>query len=66
MTNANYSSIRGVVIYIGVLLTLTFGILLMDKGLLTLSTFIIIYSNRYSIFDLVLGISYLGNSFVDI
>lgn len=66
MTNTNLMHIRGFIIDLGVMLTLCLGILLIDRGLLTLATFIIIYSNRNSIFDLVYDIANIGNFFVDI
>lgn len=62
----NFWSARNLVINIGTALVLVFGIWLMDKSLLTLAAFMIVYSNRGSLWDLIYGIGNLANSFVDI
>ncbi len=59
-------SSRNFIINIGTLCALLFGIWLMDKALITLATFMIVYSNRGSLWDLVFGIGNLANTFVDI
>ena len=46
--------------------TLIFAILIMDKGLITLATFMIIYSYRNSIGELIWGVGNIANRFVDI
>jgi len=65
LVDANFWSTRNFVINIGSILALIFGVYLMDKGL-TLASFMIIYSNRGSMWDLVYGIGNLANNFVDI
>lgn len=66
MTDANYGMARNAIIGIGTLLTLILGIYLMDLGMLTLATFMVIYSNRGSVWDLVWNIGQLTNLIVDI
>lgn len=63
--DANFWSTRNFVINVGSIIALILGIYLMDKGL-TLASFMIIYSNRGSMWDLVYGIGNLTNNFVDI
>lgn len=65
-TDTNYSSVRNAIIGLGTLLTLVLGIYLMDLGLLTLATYMIIYSNRGSVWNLVHSVGQLTNLFVDI
>ena len=66
MTDANFGTARNAVIGIGTLLTLILGVYLLDLGLLTLATFMIIYSNRGSVWDLVWNVGQLTNLIVDI
>ena len=63
--DTNFWSSRNFVINIGSIVALILGIYLMDKGL-TLASFMIIYSNRGSMWELVYGIGNLANNFVDI
>ena len=65
LVDANFWSTRNFVINVGSICALILGIFLMDKGL-TLASFMIIYSNRGSMWDLVYGIGNLANQFVDI
>ena len=65
-TDVNYSSVRNAIIGLGTLLTLVLGIYLMDLGVLTLATYMIIYSNRGSVWNLVRNVGQLTNLFVDI
>lgn len=65
-TDVNYSSVRNAIIGLGTLLTLILGIYLMDLGVLTLATYMIIYSNRGSVWNLVRNVGQLTNLFVDI
>lgn len=62
----NFWSSRNFIIGVGTLLTMLLGIYLMDKGLMTLATFMIIYSNRGSLFNLIHGVGQITNSLVDI
>ena len=66
ITDTNFWSVRNFIIGIGGMLVLVFGLYLMDKGLLTLAAFMIIYANRGSLWNLVAGIGQLTNMFVDI
>ena len=59
-------SARNFLIEIVNLLTLVLAIAIMDKGLITLATFMVIYSNRNSIYDIVWSIGNISNRFVDI
>ncbi len=66
MTGTNLGSARNAIIGIGTLLTLILGIYLRELGLITLATYMIIYSNRGSVWDLVWNIGQLTNLIVDI
>lgn len=65
-TDCNFWSIRNFIIGIGALLTLVFGVWLMDKGLLTLASFMIVYSNKDALFRVVYNSGNLANVFVGI
>lgn len=62
----NFWSLRNLIIDVSSILLLIFSIYLMDKGLLVLASFIIIYSNNSSLYSLIRGIGEISNSFVDI
>lgn len=66
MTDANLGSVRNAIIGIGTLLTLILGIYLHELGIITMATYMIIYSNRGSVWDLVWNIGQLTNLIVDI
>lgn len=66
MTGANLGTARNAIIGIGTLLTLVLGIYLRELGVITLATYMIIYSNRGSVWDLVWNIGQLTNLIVDI
>ncbi len=59
-------SARNFLIEIVNILTLILAIALMDKALITLASFMVIYSNRNSIYDIVWSIGNISNKFVDI
>ena len=65
-TDTTFWSTRNFLIETVNILTLIFAIVIMDKGLITLATFMIIYSNRNSIYDIVWGLGNIANKFVDI
>lgn len=62
----NFWSSRNFIINVGTFCALLLGIFLMDKGLMTLATFMIVYSNRGSLWSLTVGVGQLANSIVDI
>lgn len=66
VTDTGFWSARNIIINAGVLLALVLGIHLMDKGLLTLSAFMIVYSNKNSLWDLVYCAGNIANTFVTI
>lgn len=66
MTDLRFWSSRNFLIGVGTLCVLLFGIYLMDLGLLTLATFMIIYSNRGSLWSLVSGVGQITNCIVDV
>lgn len=66
LLDMNFWSFRNMLINIGTFLTMVLGIYLMDKGLLTLATFMIIYSNRGSLWDLIFGLGEVSNKIVEI
>lgn len=57
---------RAIWIEIGTLATLVLGIVLMQKWMLTIATFMIIYSNRRDLTNTVFGFARMANSFIDI
>ncbi len=65
-TDTTFFSTRNMLIEVVNIFTLIFAIAIMDKGLITLATFMIVYSNRHSIYDIVWGIGNIANRFVDI
>ena len=65
MVDMNFWSTRNLIIGIGTYLTVILGIFLMDKGLITLATFMIVCTNRGSLWDLVFGFGEVANKFVE-
>ncbi len=59
--NLNLRHLRALLINVGVWATLLLGIFLMEKALIGVATFMIIYSNRGSVFTVVNGIGSIGN-----
>ena len=59
-------SSRNFLIEIVNVLTLILAVSLMEKSLITLATFMIIYSNRTNVYDIVWGIGNIANKFIDI
>ena len=57
---------RNLLIEVVNVFTLILGISLMEKSLITLATFMIIYSNRSSIYDTVWNLGNIANKFIDI
>lgn len=66
ITDSAFWTIRNLIINAGTILTLVLGIFLMDKGLLTLATFMIVYSYNGTLYNFVYSFGQLGNCFVDI
>lgn len=64
--DTNFWSSRNLIIEIFTILILVFGIVLIDKGLITLATFMIVYSSKGSLHELIWSIGSIANSFVDI
>lgn len=65
-TDMNFWTVRNFIIAIGVSLTLVLAIHLMDIGILTLSAFMIVYSNRDSLWGVVYNGGNIANTFVTI
>ena len=65
-TDLNFWVSRAIWIEIGTLATLVLGIVLMQKWMLTIATFMIIYSNRRDLTNTVFGFARMANSFIDI
>lgn len=65
-TDLNFWSVRNFIINTGTMLVLILGIWLMDKGLMTLATFMIVYSNRGSLWQMVYDAGNIANTFVTI
>ncbi len=66
MTDLKFWWSRNFILNIGMLTTLVLGIWLMDLGTLTLATFMIVYSNKGSLFSLIHGGGQIINWVVDI
>ena len=62
----NFWFSRAIWIEIGTLAILMLGIVLLQKWLITIATFMIIYSNRRDLTNTVFGFARLANSFIDI
>lgn len=65
-TDMHFWTIRNFIIAIGVSLTLVLGIYLMDMGLLTLSAYMVVYSNKDSLWGVVYNAGNIANTFVTI
>ncbi len=66
ITDMNFWSTRNFIIGIGTLAVILFGVFLMDRGLITLAAFMIVYSNRDSLWSVVYNVGNLGNTFTNI
>lgn len=66
VTNRNLFTIRNIFIQVSSLLLLILGITLMEKSLMVLSTFMIIYSNNQSLYRVVWGVGDIANSVVEL
>ena len=66
LKDVNLWSTRNFIIGIGTLLILILGIWLLDKGLMTLAAFMILYSNRDSLWSVVRGLGNISNILVRI
>lgn len=65
-TDMHFWTIRNFIIAIGVALTLILGIYLMDMGLLTLSAYMVVYSNKDALWGVVYNGGNIANTFVTI
>ncbi len=59
-------SLRNLIINAGTMAILILGITFIEKGLIGLATYMIVFSNRNSIFDVVWGFGRIGNMLADI
>ena len=66
MTDTNFWSIRNFLIEFCSILVLILGVYMIDLGTLTLAAFMIIYSNKNGLYNLVWGIGNLTNIFIEI
>ncbi len=66
MTDCNFWSLRNIIIEIVTIGVLILGIYFMDKGLMTLSAFMIVYSNKGYIYDLVWSAGNMSSKFAEI
>lgn len=57
---------RNLLINVGVLGIFVLGIFFIDKGLITLATYMILYSNRGSVYNVVWGFGRIGNMFTEV
>lgn len=65
IVSMNFSMLRNNIIEITALLALILGIYLVDVGLITLATFVFVYSSREENWELVLNLSYIFDSVTD-
>ena len=65
-TDSKFWNLRSLIIEVVGVLVLLFAILLMEKGLLTLAAFMIIYSNHNRLYGLIWGVGAILNNIVDI
>lgn len=65
-TDLDFWTLRNFIISIGSLAALIFGIWLMDKALLTLAAFMIVYANRDSLWRVVYNAGNLANTLTNI
>ncbi len=65
-TDMNFWTLRNFIIEITTLAIMFLGIYLMDRGLLTLASFMLIYSNNGSLRDLIWGFGDIATKFIDI
>lgn len=66
VTDTYFWGSRNFLIEVGMVLILMLGIILMDKAMLTLAAFMIIYSCRNSLYDVIWGIGNIANNFVEV
>jgi len=65
-TDMNFWTLRNFVIELTTLAIMFLGIYLMDRGLLTLASFMLIYSNNGSLRDLIWGFGDIATKIIDI
>lgn len=65
-TDRNFYASRNFISELGAMAVIIFGIWLMDKGLLTLAMFMIIYSNKSSLSHFIWNIGNISNYVVDV
>lgn len=66
IVDATFNRSQRIIISTASILALILGITLIDKGLLTLASFMIINSNRDSLNRFIWNIGYISNAFIDI
>lgn len=66
IVDVGFWTVRDIIIKIMSIGVLILGVWLIDLGLITLATFMIVYSNNNSLISLVRNIGRIGNNFVDI
>lgn len=66
LTDELFVSIRNIFISGFSTLSLVLGVILLNKGIITLAIFMIIYSNRYALRGIIWSIGNISNIFIDI
>lgn len=66
MIDRSFHSLRCLLIDVVCVLILILAINLMDKALLTMASFMIIYSNDYRIYDLIWGVGSVASTVIDV
>lgn len=65
LVDMNFYSSRNLLIELGTLAVLILGIYYIDLGLLTLASFMIVYSNNDSLYQFVWGVGMIANAWAD-
>lgn len=66
VTDMSFWSLRNFIIEVGGFLMLILGIYMIDRGIITLATFMIIYSYNGNLYNLIWGIGNIANIFVEV
>ena len=66
ITEGIFWTTRGIIIQVGVILTIALSIFLVDRGLMTIAAFMIVFSNRTSLWNVINYIGSLINTFISI
>ena len=66
IVDLNFYASRNLLIDVASILILVLGVVMIDRGLLTLASFMIVYSNRGNLYSFVWGLGHIANLWADI